>query len=255
MLLAIDAGNTNIVFGIYDGDALRCHWRAATSPARTADEYAALLAQWMTAEGLQATLLSGAIIASVVPRALSDLRHLVERLGHTPLVVGDPQVRLDIEVRIDRPAEVGADRLVNAVAAHSAYGGPLIVLDFGTATTFDVVDGDGNYCGGVIAPGIKLSLEALHTATAKLPRIGIEKPEHVVGRGTVGAMRSGIYWGYVGLIEGIVARIQAEEGGERPVVATGGLAPLFAGGTDLITHVEPELTLRGLREIWERNRS
>ena len=255
MLLAIDSGNTNVVVGVYDGGVKKCQWRAATWAQRTADEYAAFLRQWLAAEKLSPADITDVVIATVVPRTRRDLRQLAEKtFGCTPLIVGDPGVRLGIEVRIDRPGEVGADRLVNAIAAHMSHNGPLIVLDFGTATTFDVVDGDGNYCGGVIAPGINLSLEALHGATAQLPRIAVDAPSKVIGGGTVGAMQSGIYWGYIGLIEGLVARIRAEWGAELKVIATGGLAPLFAGGTSAIGEVDPDLTLRGLVEIHRRNR-
>jgi type III pantothenate kinase len=255
MLLAIDAGNTNVVLGIYDGDKKRCQWRAATWQERTSDEYAALLTQWLSLEGLTAASITDVAIASVVPRMLRDLRQLAERMFRcTAMVVGDPNVSIGAKVLIDRPSEVGADRLVNAVAAHSTYGGPLIVIDFGTATTFDVVDGQGNYCGGAIAPGINLSLEALHLATSKLPHIAVEAPPRAIGRDTVSAMQSGIYWGYVGLIEGLVARLSAELGGIPKVIATGGLAPLFASGTKAVQHVDADLTLRGIVEIFRRNR-
>ena len=255
MLLAIDAGNTNVVLGVYDGQKKRCQWRAATWQDRTADEYSALLNQWMAAEGLNPASITDVAIASVVPRMLRDLRQLSERMFKcTPLVVGDQGVVLGLKVLIDRPAEVGADRLVNAIAAHATYGGPLIVIDFGTATTFDVVDGEGNYCGGAIAPGINLSLEALHAATSKLPHIAVEAPPRAIGRDTVSAMQSGIYWGYVGLIEGLVVRLAGELGGTVKVIATSGLAALFANGTKTVHHVDSDLTLRGLVEIYRRNR-
>jgi type III pantothenate kinase len=182
------------------------------------------------------------------------LKQLCRRyFGCEALVVGDEGVRLGIRILLDRPEEVGADRLVNAVGAHKFYPGPLIIIDFGTATTFDVVDGEGNYCGGAIAPGINLSLEALHMAAAKLPRVAIGRPRTVIGKATVPAMRSGVYWGYVGLIEGLVARIQKEFGETMTVVATGGLAPLFVEATDAIQHLRGDLTLRGLLEIHRRN--
>ncbi|MBY0429697.1 MAG: type III pantothenate kinase, partial [Rhodospirillales bacterium] len=173
--------------------------------------------------------------------------------GCEPLVVGDDNVRLGLNILLDRPEEVGADRLVNAVAAHACYQGALLVIDFGTATTFDVVDGQGNYCGGAIAPGINLSLEALHTAAAKLPRVAIGRPKTVIGKATVPAMQAGIYWGYVGLIEGLVQRMKQEFGAPMTVIATGGLAPLFAEATNAIDHLDPDLTLRGLLEIHRRN--
>ncbi len=260
MLLAIDAGNTNIVFAVYEGEELRCQWRAATSSARTADEYAVWLTQLMGLEGLASDDVKEAIIATVVPQALFDLRALCRNyFDCEPTVVGDG-AELGIKVLIDRPGDVGADRLVNSVAAHSTYDGPLIILDFGTATTFDVVDAEGNYRGGVIAPGINLSLEALHMAAAKLPHIAVAKPDHAIGRGTTEAMQSGVYWGYIGLIEGLVKRIASEliaetgNDAQPTVIGTGGLAPLFAGGTDVIQHVDGDLTMRGLVEIQRRNR-
>ncbi|MSP20501.1 MAG: type III pantothenate kinase [Alphaproteobacteria bacterium] len=264
MLLAIDAGNTNVVFGVFDGDKKLCQWRAATRPDRTADEYAVLLTQWLANEGLKVSAITDVAIASVVPTILRDLRHLANRtFGHKPLVIGDDGVVLGLEVRIDRPAEAGSDRLCDAVAAHATYGGPLIVIDFGTATTFNVVDDKGNYRGGAIAPGINLSLEALHQATAKLPRIAVEQPARAIGRDTISAMQSGIYWGYIGLIEGLTRRLAKEFGGKTKikmkmkmkVIATGGLAPLFANGTQVVDHVDTDLTLRGLVEIHRRNRS
>ena len=255
MLLAIDAGNTNIVFAVHDGRETRAEWRSVTETTKTADEYAVLLQQLLQLNGLSFADIDAAIIATVVPSALFDLRQLCRRyLKCEPLVIGDPELDLGIKVNVDRPEAVGADRLVNTVAAHERYPGALIVVDFGTATTFDVIDGEGNYTGGVIAPGINLSLEALHQATAKLPRIAVEAPGRVIGKDTLGAMQSGIYWGYVGLIEGLVARIREEFGAELTVVATGGLAPLFAGATPAIEHLEPEITMRGLVEIHARNR-
>ncbi len=254
MLLAIDSGNTNIVFAVYDGDQRRGEWRASTDTERTADELGVWLAQLLTIEGLNRQDITAAIIASVVPAMVFGLKTLCRRYFHCePLVVGDDGVYLGLSVLLDRPEEVGADRLVNAVAAHKYYKGPLIVIDFGTATTFDVVDGDGNYCGGAIAPGINLSLEALHMAAAKLPRVAIGRPKQVIGRATVPAMQSGIFWGYVGLIEGLIRRIKEEFGSEMLVVATGGLAPLFAEATKVIEALDADLTLRGLLEIHRRN--
>jgi len=261
MLLAIDAGNTNIVFAVYDGDELRCQWRSATQAARTADEYAVWLTQLMGLESLAPGDITDTIIATVVPQGLFDLRALCRRyFDCDPLVVGEIE-DLGLKVLIDEPSTVGADRLVNSVAAHASYSGPVIVLDFGTATTFDIVDGDGNYRGGVISPGINLSLQALHMAAAKLPHIAVGRPEHAIGRSTTEAMQSGVYWGYVGLIEGLVKRIAeelaTETGDPTPatVIATGGLAPLFANGTDIIQHVDGDLTMRGLVEIHRRCRN
>lgn len=254
MILAIDSGNTNVVFAVQNGDDVQSQWRAATDAERTADEYMVWLTQLMALDGLKPGDIDGAIIASVVPQAVFNQRSLCRRyFNTTPLVVGDQNVDLGIDVRVDRPGEVGSDRLVNAVSAHATYGGALIVVDFGTATTFDVVDTDGAYLGGVIAPGVNLSLEALHTAAAQLPRIAISRPRSVIGKATVPAMKSGIYWGYIGLIEGLITRIQAEYGGSMTVIGTGGLATVFSSGTDAINHLDPDLTIRGLFEIYRRN--
>lgn len=254
MLLAIDSGNTNIVFAVYDGDTLKGEWRASTDSERTADELGVWLTQLLTIEGLNRLDITAAIIASVVPAMVFGLKTLCRRYFKCePLVVGDEGVDLGLSILLDRPEEVGADRLVNAVAAHKYYKGPMIVIDFGTATTFDVVDGDGNYCGGAISPGINLSLEALHMAAAKLPRVAIGRPRQVIGRATVPAMQSGIFWGYVGLIEGLVRRIKDEFGSDMLVLATGGLAPLFAEATKVIDELDADLTLRGLLEIHRRN--
>ena len=254
MLLAIDSGNTNTVFAVFDGDSCRAQWRAATDAERTADEYAVWLSQLMGLKAIDAADVDAAIIASVVPQGLFSLRSLCRRYYDCePLVVGEEGVDLGIEVLIDRPGEVGSDRLVNAVAAHLVYGGPLIVIDFGTATTFDAIDENGAYLGGSIAPGIGLSLEALHRAAAQLPLVAVDRPERVIGKSTVGAMQSGIYWGYLGLIEGLVKRIKGELGESAKVLATGGLAPLFAKGTPVIEHVDADLTIRGLLEVHRRN--
>ncbi|MBI2239823.1 MAG: type III pantothenate kinase [Magnetospirillum gryphiswaldense] len=254
MLLAIDAGNTNIVFAVFDGEQVRGEWRASTQTDRTADELGVWLMQLLTTENLKREDISAVIIASVVPAIVFNLKTLCRRyFGCEPRVVGDENVQLGIKILLDRPEEVGADRLVNAVAAHKFYQGPLIVIDFGTATTFDVVDVHGNYCGGAIAPGINLSLEALHMAAAKLPRVAIGRPKQVIGKATVPAMMSGIFWGYVGLIEGLVRRMEEEFGAKMLVVATGGLAPLFAESTPVINELASDLTLRGLLEIHRRN--
>ena len=255
MLLAVNANNTNVKFAVYDGETLKGDWRLHTSPGRTADEYVVWLIQLMGLVGLKPADIDGAIIATVVPPTLFNLKQLCKQYFRTaPVVVGEPEVQLGIKVLMDRPHEVGADRLANAVGGNLLYGEPLIVVDFGTATTFDVISAEGDYCGGVIAPGINLSLEALHGATAKLPRIAVERPAKVIGRDTLGAMQSGIYWGYVSLIEGVVTRIKVERGEPMRVVATGGLAPLFFGATPVLESVEPEITMRGLVEIYRRNR-
>lgn len=256
MLLAIDSGNTNIVFAVYDGETRRGEWRSSTRSDRTADEYGVWLSQLMALEGLERADIDAAILATVVPANVFTLKTLCRRyFGIEPLVVGEPTVNLGLEILMDRPEEVGADRLVNAVAAHAKYQGALIIIDFGTATTFDVVDQGGNYLGGCICPGINLSLEALHMAAAQLPRVAVGRPTQVIGKSTVPAMKSGIYWGYVGLIEGLVRRICEEYGGPMTVVATGGLAPLFSEATDAIHHLDQDLTLRGLLEIHRRNTS
>ena len=254
MLLAINANNTNTVFAIWDGADLKGSWRTATEGKRTADEYVVWLDHLLALDGLARGDIQGAVIASVVPDVNFNLVTLCRRYCKTdPLVVGDKGVALGTKALVDRPEEVGADRLVNTVAAHDRYTGPLIVVDFGTATTLDVIDRDGNYCGGVIAPGINLSLAALHMAAAKLPSVRIARTERVIGTDTVSCMQSGIYWGYVGLVEGLVGRIKAEFGAAMQTIATGGLAPLFAGATDAIDQVDPDLTLWGLRLIYHNN--
>jgi type III pantothenate kinase len=252
MLLAINCNNTNTKFGLFDGDRLVHEWRIHTNAARTADEYAVWLGQLMALKGVGWQDVRGAIIANVVPQATFHLRMLVRDYFHAaPLVIGEPDCELGIRVLADPP--VGADRLANTIGGHLRHPGPLVVVDFGTATTFDVKDGEGNYRGGVIAPGINLSLESLHRATAMLPRIALEPTVTVIGTNTLACMQSGIYWGYVGLIEGLVARIKREWGAPMAVVSTGGLAPLFAEVTDVIETVDPDITMRGLAEIWRRN--
>ncbi len=253
MLMVVDAGNTNIVFAVHDGDSWIGVWRIATDPQRTSDEYAVWLLSLFNLTGLKREKINHAVIGTVVPAALYHLRRLCRDWFEVEPLIARAQLDWGFEIRVDNPEEVGADRLLNALAAHQRYQGPLVVIDFGTATTFDVVDRDGAYIGGVIAPGINLSIEALHKAAARLPRIGIGRPQAVIGRSTVPAMQSGIYWGYVGMIEGLVARIQAEYGSTLKVVATGGLAPLLAEGTTVIARIDPDLTLDGLRLLAERN--
>ncbi|MGH7040092.1 MAG: type III pantothenate kinase [Stellaceae bacterium] len=256
MLLAINANNTNTVFAVWDGDRLRGAWRAATDARRTADEYVVWLDHLLTLEGLRRQQLKGTIIASVVPEANFNLRRLCRHYcGSEPLMVGDPGVALGARAIIDRPEEVGADRLCNTVGAHDRHATPLVVVDFGTTTNFDVVDAAGNYCGGIIAPGINLSNQALHLAAAKLPSVPIRRPERVIGTSTVACMQSGIFWGYVGLIEGLVGRVKEEFGMPMGVIATGGLAPLFEGATAAIDCIDPDLTLWGLRLIYGRNKT
>ncbi len=254
MLLAIDAGNTNIVFAIYDGDRQRAQWRVATDGQRTSDEYAVWLTQLLTLEGLSFANLDAAIIATVVPAVLFDLRNLCRKYLKTePLIVGDPALDLGMKANVERPQSVGADRLCNTVAAHERYPGAVIVVDFGTATNFDIVAENGDFDGSVIAPGANLSIEALHQAAALLPRVAIHRAQTVIGRDTISAMQSGVYWGYVGLIEGLIGRIKAEYGKPMTVVATGGLAHLFRPDIPAIAHIDPDLTLRGLMLIHARN--
>jgi len=254
MLLAINSGNTNTVFALFEGDELKGVWKAAANHKRTGDEYAVWLTQLMALDGFRREDVDAVIVSNVVPAAAFNLKTLCRRFFHAePRFVGEDGLDLGIEVLLDRPEEVGADRVVNAIAGKDRFGAPLIVVDIGTAATFDVVDRDGNYCGGAIAPGINLSLKALEMAAAKLPHVAIRRVDKVIGKSTVPAMQSGLFWGYVGLIDGLVARIKAEFGRPMRVIATGGLAPLFEEATSVIEAVDPDLTLWGLRLIHERN--
>ena len=254
MLLAIEQGNTNTLFAVHDGTNWIAQWRSATESTRTADEYAVWLSQLLSMHGLALKAIDGCIISSVVPQSIFNLRNLSRRyLSAEPLVIGDPGVKLGMRARILKPSEAGADRLVNAIGAHLMYPGDLIVIDSGTATTFDVIAADGAFEGGVIAPGVNLSLQALHEAAAMLPRIAIQTPEKVIGKDTVSNMQSGVFWGYIALIEGLVARIKAEWGAPMTVIGTGGVASLFEGATTSIDRFDPDLTIRGLLEIWRRN--
>ena len=255
MLLAIDAGNTNVVFALVDGREIKTRWRIATDPRRTSDEYAIWLHQLLALEGYSKADVTAAIIASVVPRANHNLEVLASKYFHVePLIAGEGKAAWPIAFDVDEPQNVGADRALNAIAAHSKYQGDLVVIDFGTATTFDVVDYTGAYKGGIIAPGINLSLDALVNAAAKLPRIAIEVPADasVIGRTTESQMLTGIYWGYVAMMEGLVARLKREIGRPVKVIATGGLAALFDKHTDLFDAVEPDLTIRGLSLLHEK---
>ena len=253
MLLAIDVGNTNTVFALFVNRTMLGAWRSVTLAQRTADEYAVFLRTLIQEKGIDLHGVKAAIIGSVVPEANFNLTKLCREHFHCePLMVGTPQVETGIKILLDRPEEIGADRIINAVGGCLAFKPPLLIIDFGTATTFDVVDGDGNYAGGAIAPGINLSLQALHMAAAKLPRIGIAPTKTVIGKNTNDAIRSGIYWGYTGLIEGMIKRIKAEFGQPMTVIATGGLAPLFAEAVQGIDHLSDNLTLNGLAEIYER---
>jgi type III pantothenate kinase len=255
MLLGINANNTTTVFAVWDGEQLKGAWRAATDAKRTADEYVVWLDHLLGLDGLARGAITGTIIASVVPDANFNLITFCRRYCKSePLMVGEPGVELGARALVDRPQEVGADRLLNTVAAHHRHKTPLVVVDFGTTTNFDVVDKDGNYCGGVIAPGVNLSMTALHMAAAKLPSVRVRRIDHVIGKDTVACMQSGVFWGYVGLVEGLVERIKREFGAPMGAVATGGLAPLFDGATTVIEHTDADLTLWGLRLIYERNK-
>ena len=256
MLLAIDAGNTNVVFALIDDGRIVARWRIATDARRTADQYAVWLYQLLAMEGHNRADVKAVIIATVVPRALHNLQLIARKyFGVEALVAGRAPVEWGIALDVVEPATVGADRVVNAIAAHAAHPGDLVVVDFGTATTFDVIDYTGAYKGGIIAPGVNLSLEALVAAAAKLPRIAIEAPggdTSVIGRTTEDQMLSGIYWGYVSLIEGLVGRLRAEIGRPVTVVATGGLATLFMERTPVFDVVELDLTIRGLALMYAR---
>ena len=255
MLLAIDAGNTNVVFALVDGREIKTRWRIATDPRRTGDEYAVWLHQLLELEGYRKDDVSAAIIGTVVPRATHNLQVLVSKyFSVEPLIAGEGEAEWPIALDVDEPQNVGADRALNVMAAHEKFPGDLIVIDFGTATTFDVVDYTGAYKGGIIAPGINLSLDALVNAAAKLPRIAIEVPEDksVIGRTTDSQMLTGIYWGYVAMMEGLVARLKREIGRPVKVIATGGLATLLDKNTDLFDAIEPDLTIQGLSLLHQK---
>jgi type III pantothenate kinase len=254
MLLAIDTGNTNTVFSIWDDDRILCTLRTSTEHQRTADQYFVWWDTLTRHHGIKPEI-TGVIISSTVPRVVFNLRVFADRyFGLRPLVVGKPDCLLPIGVRVDAGTQVGPDRLVNTVAGFRKHGGDLIIVDFGTATTFDVADHDGAYIGGVIAPGVNLSLEALHMAAAALPHVDISRPERVIGTNTVACMQSGVYWGYIGLIKEICARIKVEHGRPMKVIGTGGLAPLFQQGEDLFDVSEDMLTMHGLLDIYNHNK-
>ena len=256
MLLAIDAGNTNLVFALVDGGEIKARWRIATDPRRTADQYAVWLHQLLELEGFSKDAVDAVIIGTVVPRALHNLEVLASKYFHCqPLVAGQGAVAWPIHFDVDEPQNVGADRALNAMAAHAKYPGELIVIDFGTATTFDLVDSSGAYKGGIIAPGINLSLDALVNAAAKLPRIAIEAPRDnlsIIGRTTQDQMLIGIYWGYVAMLEGLTERMKRELGRPATVVATGGLADLFDKHTKVFDAIEPDLTIQGLGLLYDK---
>jgi type III pantothenate kinase len=254
MLLAIDAGNTNVVFALVEAGQIKARWRIATDPRRTADQYSVWLHQLLELEGLSRADVSGVIIGTVVPRALHNLVVLSEKYFRlTPLVAGQGAASWPLHLDVDEPQNVGADRALNAIAAHAKHAGDLLIIDFGTATTFDIVSATGAYSGGIIAPGINLSLDALVSAAAQLPRIAIEAPANVsvIGRTTESQMLIGIYWGYIAMIEGLVERIRRELGRPMTVVATGGLAALFDKHTQAFDVIEPDLTIQGLSLLYD----
>ncbi|MGX9855909.1 type III pantothenate kinase [Limimaricola variabilis] len=254
MLLAIDCGNTNTVFSIWNGSEFLATWRTSTEWQRTADQYFVWLSTLMKMRGIEAQI-DEMIVSSTVPRVVFNLRVLADRYFNCrPLVVGKPDCRLPVAPRVDVGTQVGPDRLVNTAGAWDRHGGDLVVVDFGTATTFDVVDTDGAYVGGVISPGVNLSLEALHQAAAALPHVDVSKPERVIGTNTVACMQSGIFWGYVGLVRGICDRIRAERDRPMRIIGTGGLAPLFAQGDMLFDDIEDDLTMHGLTVIHSYNK-
>ena len=255
LLLLVDVGNSNTVFGIFRGDRLVESFRLSTDKERTADEYGAMLLPLFARAGLAPEAVEAVVVSSVVPPLAPTLDHLARRyFGKKPLLI-EPGVKTGMPIRYDNPAEVGADRIVNALAARERWGAPVIVVDFGTATTFDVVNAAGEYAGGIICPGISISAEALFAHASRLYRVDIRKPTELVGRNTGAAMQAGIYYGYIGLVDGILERLLGEIPGVRTVVATGGQADLIAGGSKHIREVDPLLTLVGLKLIYDRNRS
>ena len=255
MLLAIDIGNSNIILGVFDDDKLKGTWRIVTGMHRMPDEYASLILSFLDRGGLVSSQITDAVLCSVVPPLVTVFEEVCQRYFEISPLTVEAGVKTGVRICMDNPKEVGADRIVNAVAVHRLYGGPVIVIDLGTATTFDAVSKDGDYLGGAIAPGIAIATEALFNRTAVLPRVDLTRPKQAIGRNTVTAMQSGIVFGYVGLIEGIVTRIQEELGSEAKVVATGGYADLLAQVTPIIEIVNPDLTLIGLRLIHQMNRT
>ncbi|HSG38347.1 MAG TPA: type III pantothenate kinase [Thermoanaerobaculia bacterium] len=254
MLVLVDVGNTNTIFGVYKDDKLVESFRLSTDTERTADEYGALLLPLFTYRGIDPASAEAVVISSVVPPLHLTLDRLARSyFGKKPLFI-EPGVRTGMPIRYDNPAEVGADRIVNAVAARERFGSPVIVVDFGTATTFDVVNAAGEYVGGIIAPGIMISAEALFAHASRLYRVDVRKPSELVGKNTASAMQAGIFYGYIGLVDGILERLLAEMPDIKGIVATGGQAPLIASGSKYIREIDPDLTLTGLKLIYERNR-
>lgn len=257
MLLAIEVGNTNTVIGLYNGETLVADWRMATVREKMADEWAATLITLLTHRGLNLADIDAAICSSVVPPVNRALREMVEEYLHTTLMFVEPGIKTGVKVNVDNPREVGADRIVNTLAAHTRYGGPAIVVDFGTSTNFDVVSPDGEYLGGAISPGLGISLDALFRNTAQLRRVELVAPKSSIGKNTVACMQSGLVWGYVGLVEGLVSRIKGDMGdmgANAKVIGTGGLAKLIASHSDCMDIIDPNLTLDGLRMIYELNK-
>ncbi len=255
MLLAIDVGNTNTLFAVHDGTALIGEWRCRTEAQRTADEYYVWLSALMRLRDLSIDDVNRVIVSAVVPQVLFNLRVLSDRYFRTrALVVGRPDCQLGVDVRVDEGTQVGADRLVNTVGAFDEHGGDLIVIDFGTATTFDVVDTDGAYIGGVIAPGVNTSMRALHLAAAALPHVDVTKPQSAIGTNTVACMQSGVFWGYIGLIEGICRQIRTERAKPMKIIGTGGLSTLFEQGTTIFDVIDTQITMKGLVLIDALNR-
>jgi len=254
LILVFDVGNTNTVIGVYDGEKLLNHWRIRTNPQRTCDEYGILLRSLLENDKLNLKDIKSVVVSSVVPTLMMELEWMSRKFfACRPLIIG-PGVKNGLAIKYENPREVGADRVVNAVAAYNKYGGPLIIVDFGTATTFCVVSAKGEYLGGAIAPGIIISTEALVSKAAKLPRVEMQRPRSLIGKNTVSSMQAGIMYGFVGQVEGIITRMKTEIEGEPQVIATGGLAAVIARETDVIDKVDEFLTLDGLRLIYEMNR-
>jgi len=258
MLLAIDVGNTNIVVGVFDADALLVSWRLLTLRERTADEVGLLVTGFFAHDRINPESISAAVMASVVPPLTPIMQGMVRRYFGQEALVVDPSSNAGMPILYDRPSDVGADRIANSIAAYERYGRstktPLIIADLGTATTFDVVTGNGEYLGGVICPGPQIAAEALFQRAARLPRVDVRKPSNVVGRNTLGAIESGLFYGYLAMVEGLVARIKKEIGGRATAIATGGLAPLILPETSVFEALEPDITLLGLKIVWDRNR-